>query len=284
MKKAMVALFLTTVLFGVVLYNHLNTSQEAFVVEVGESGQYAESTEINLDGHDFIHDSLKVVEEINIRNSKVKNFASNATITISGVPVNLSAFIAYEKNKNFRLIANSILGKETDIGSNSHFFWFWSKRMVPNALYYAKYEDLNKTRLRTPFNPSWMMESFCLSTLDTDKAVVIDQEGKYLRLIEKRKNAVGNVIFKATLIDPQQKIIYGHYLYNETGRPIASTEIKQYFKLPNGDYLPAKFLITWHEENVKMTLILNRPQLNVRINEEVWDLPRMRNVIDMGKD
>ena len=106
-----------------------------------------------------------IIEAINLKNSKIKTFYCDdiKIKAIKKLTVNLKGKIYFEKDKNFRMFTSSILGKESDIGSNDNQFWFWSRKMNPPALHYAKYEDIYKTRLKTPFHPIWTIE--CLGIL-----------------------------------------------------------------------------------------------------------------------
>ena len=150
---------------------------------------------------------------------------------------------------------------------------------MPNpALYYARHEDLSKTMLKTPLNPSWLMESLSLNEIDMNQVEIVKVQN-YWAILQPRNSSLGEKITIATLIDPQRDVIIGHYLYNAEDKLVASTEIKEF----NGD-VPKKILIVWYDENVRMEWDIIDPQINVDIDKNYWQLPMMKNKINMGEE
>ena len=227
------------------------------------------------------HPLIPIIQEINKRNIKVNNFQSNIKIRASQkLTVRLNAKMAYEKNKKFRMTINSIVGKESDLGSNENHFWFYSKR-YSSSLFYAKHTDLHKTLLRTPLHPIWIMESLGFNQLATDKIEIVKFKDKHWATIEKRKSTQNQEVSKVTLIDIQRKKIIGHYIYNNQEKMIASFEVKSTIK--SGDhYLPKEVMIIWYEEGIFMELNFLNPAINTNIDPNNWQMPNM-NKIDMGK-
>ena len=228
-----------------------------------------------------VHEIYGIIQEINARNAKVQS------IYIADMPIKLqqgrmtaivSGELAMEKDKNFRLkVTHRITGKEIDIGSNSTHFWFWSKRMDPPALHYAKHEDLSKTMLRTALNPNWMMESLSVGNISTEN-IEIAKFKDFWAVIQSRSGASGEPVTVMTLIDPARKVVVGRYLYNHTGRMIASTEYQDF-----SGVIPRKILIIWYEEAITLDWDLSGAQINAGISPAFWVMPEMRNKIDMGK-
>lgn len=227
------------------------------------------------------HEIYSIVEEINARNAKIRS------IYIADMPIKMqqgritakvSGELAMEKDKNFRLkVTHRLTGKEMDIGSNSSVFWFWSKRMDPPALHYAKHEDLTKTMLRTALNPNWMMESLSVGNINMENIEIAKFKG-YWAVIQSRSGASGESVTVMTLIDPTQKVVVGRYLYNTNGRMIASTEYQGF-----SGAIPSKIFIIWYEEAITLEWDLSGAQINAGISPAFWVMPDMRNKIDMGK-
>jgi hypothetical protein len=228
-----------------------------------------------------VHEIYDIINTINDRSSKIQS------LYITEMPIHLQqgnmaakvyGELAMEKEKNFRLkVTHRLTGREMDIGSNSSYFWFWSKRMTPPALHYAKHEDLDKTMLRTALNPAWMMESLNISPVDTEN-IEIGKFKDFWAAIQSRISGTGEKVTVVTLIHPTQKVVVGRYLYNQDGKLIASTEYQDF-----SGVIPRKILIMWYEEGITLDWDLSGVQTNVGINQQFWVMPDMRNKIDMGK-
>jgi hypothetical protein len=217
-----------------------------------------------------------ILEKINLENSKIKSFScSDIEISIDNLPFRLQSFLIYKKNLNFRMIVQSFVGKELDMGSNKNHFWFWSKRMKPPGLYYAEHKDLYKTRLRTPFSPQWIIESLGFEEI---KKAKISKSGKHLIIEENYLNAMNANIIKKTLVNIESRTIIGHYLY-EGDVLVASSETIEYT-----NNMPHKIRIIWHEENIGMTLKLKNSNINGNFNDSYWSMPNYRNKINMAND
>lgn len=225
------------------------------------------------------HPALQTIRAINDRNAQVRNvYYENVAMKIKEkMTVTLTAFLAYEKDKKFRMITSSFVGQETDVGSNEHIFWFWSRRMDPPILYFAKHEDTSRSKLRAPFHPDWMREGLGLDQIKIDGAT-FEQDGSRWKVFEKRVSASGKPVVKMTLIDNEK--ILGHYLYNNQGQLISSIEAKDFYR--NGHIVPRVFLMTWAEENITVEWTMSAPRINGNINSALWEKPKMRREQDLA--
>lgn len=227
------------------------------------------------------HEIYDIIKTINNRNSKI------ISLYIADMPIRLKqrniiakvyGELAMEKEKNFRLkITHRLTGKEMDIGSNNVNFWFWSKRMKPPVLYYAKHEDVNKTMLRTALNPAWMIESLSISPIDTENIEIAKFQELWV-VVQPRIGSNGERVTVSTLIHPMQKIVMGRYLYDQDGKLIVSTE----YQYSSND-IPVKIFITWYEEEIILNWDLSNIKINVGINPQYWVMPNIKDKIDMGK-
>jgi len=227
-----------------------------------------------------VHEIYDIIKTINEKNFKIKSlYIADMPIRLQQGSITTRAYgeLAMEKDKNFRLkVTHRLTGKEMDIGSNKTHFWFWSRRMNPPYLHYAKHEELDKTMLRTALNPAWMMESLNVSSIDTEK-IEIAKFKEFWATIQPRTSGTGEKVTVVTLIQPVQKVVVGRYLYNQEDKLIASTEYQDF-----SGKIPRKILIIWYEEGITLDWDLSAVQNNVGISPQFWVMPEMKNKIDMG--
>jgi hypothetical protein len=222
-----------------------------------------------------------VIAEVNARNDQIKSFVcEDVSIKFlhKAVKLRLNGRMHYEKDQKFRLTVSSIVGQEIDVGSNTIEFWFWSKRMTPSSLHFAKHEDYQKTRMKTPFSPFLLMDSLGLSHLNVDTGKVVETNKSYI-WVEPSKNSIGQPITRMTFINKQNKRIDGFTICTEDGKVIASGEVMEW----KGD-LPSQILYVWTEEGISMLIELNNPQKNVAIAQNLFNRPNIQPQVDMGKD
>src|SRR5438128_1903534 len=74
-------------------------------------------------------------------------------VTQNSQPFGVDGMLAFQKNRNFRMVATSISGTEADLGSNDREFWFYMKRNDPPDLFFCSYEDLPKSQVKLPIQP-----------------------------------------------------------------------------------------------------------------------------------
>lgn len=216
-----------------------------------------------------------LIIQVNKQNDAVKTFScDDIKIKVKKIPFKLKACLYYEKPQNFRMVVKSLVGKELDIGSNSQQFWFWSKRMNPPALHYADYKDLNKTCLKTPLNPLWLIESLGMGKINPDAPM--SKSGKYIIVTDARQSMLNSWIVKKTLIDTELKAIAGHYLYEADGTLIASAETT----FLNSQ--PKNVRVIWHEENITMDWDLGPIKKNQSIDQIYWQMPSYKNKINLA--
>lgn len=217
------------------------------------------------------------INQVNKYNKSIKNFISDdVDIKITNNVFQLKGCILYEKNRNFRLLINSVAGKEIDIGSNDQYLWFWSKRIKPQALYYALHEDIYLTRLKTPFHPIWMMESLGLNEINL-KTYYYNQQNNLIYLYYLETNTLNEPVIRVIAIDSNVNKIIKQYVFQRSIM-ICSVDISYI------NNLPSEIKYKWYEENTSMTLVLNNVQKNMPINNVNWHMPNMSPKIDMAKN
>lgn len=220
------------------------------------------------------------IHDINIKNRFIDSITCDVEIKLQNrFLANVDGEMTYKKNKNFRLMAGSLLGKEIDVGSNDKIFWFWSKRLKPRALYYTTHENTNLSRLRTPFHPIWIKESLGIDSLPTDNISIIES-GKFCKIYQNCLNASNEPVVKMTLIDNEK--ILGHYIYDRVGNLLVRTEVK-YFQHINGLNFPKTMITFWAEENISIQWDFNRVKFNSMIDESQWRKPNITPEIDLAR-
>lgn len=209
--------------------------------------------------------------QINRKNGDVQSVSyPNICIQTEGIRIGaeLNAALLYEKNLRFRLNIYSVFGKESDIGSNDDIFWFWSKRMSPPALFYAKHEDIYKTRLKTAFHPFWLKDILGINPIDLNDAKILKQDDFYV-VVQSRLGVMGEPVVRIYLVDPKQGAILGHYIYASDGNLIASAEVLEFYNI-DGNCLPKTISINYAEEDLKSTWIMGSPKINLSIDPANW--------------
>ena len=225
--------------------------------------------------------TVPVLDAINTRNSQIKNISCRvrAIAQMPGKrPAKLNGSLCYEKDRKFRMSLDSFMGPELDIGSDGSQFWFWSGRMKNPGLYWSTYENFQKTRLKTPFNPTWLSHCLSIDQINYSDAV-IDQTSDRWRIMRKTTNAKGEQVTVATYVDAQRGLITGHGMYNKDGELEASSEVQQF----NGT-LPSKISFIWHKENASMVWYLENMKSNTPIDAQMWVMPNITPKIDMSRD
>lgn len=227
--------------------------------------------------------TIPIIDEINKDRNQIKNFQSDVTVIAKkDRTVKTNGRIYFDKPTNFRLMLSSFTGSEIDVGSNSKYFWYWSYRDSPSALYYSEHINISKSKLKTPFNPEWLISVIGLNEIKYKNANVDSYNG--LWRIVKSENYQGRLVLTCILIDPIKKIIIGASVYDAgSGNCISASEITS-FQSVNGFQVAKSITIIWYEENVSLNLIFNYPQINSSINPKFFEMPNLTPKINMGND
>lgn len=218
----------------------------------------------------------EIIDPINRRNSLIETLQSDVTIRYSGF--NLFASLSYSKDRNLRMKIRSRFAMESDIGSNDEHFWFWSRRISPPTLYFARHEDYMLTRLRTPFDPNWIIDCLNVNIIDNQN---VYQYGDHLMTREEYLNNLGVRVVRIRIIDIDKEMVVGNYITDLTGNVIASYEISE-MQYIDGFWMPKKASIYWSEENIVLNWEYSNIVINKPINSNLWIMPRHRNTVDMS--
>lgn len=261
---------------------------------------WLQSTHINTTNLQYVHPHYKmqripplenegdqIIRQINLQNSQIQSLycpSMKITVKQGNNGGSLEGMLAFERDRKFRMTQESFFGSEMDIGSNETHFWFWSKRMKPSALCYARHENIMKTGLRMPFNPMWMMEILGMKDIVIREGFVTKHQ-RYWAVVEERMSTEQKVVNKVTLIDPEKMTVVGHYIYDLSGEILVSAEVKKFHEYngPNFSVLvPKEIDITWFEEEVIMKWKMNEPQINHKVDPRLWVMPNKENEMELG--
>ncbi len=216
----------------------------------------------------------------NQRNKEITNFSCKKIKIIvwqGKLPIKLRGEIFFEKEKNFRMKIQSLVDYEGDIGSNQEVFWFWFKRMKPSALHFAKHEDLQKTKLRTPFNPYWIMQTLGFNEITLNESSKILETSENWLIEDITKDSNNKTTLKITFLDKKFGRIKG-YVLQDKQKTIAASVILEYQDM----IIPKKILYAWYEENIFMLLEFEEYETNRVIDPKMWIMPSSNKIIDMG--
>ena len=241
--------------------------------------------EISQDKKDKVEDVVQIIPEaileINVRNKKIKSITSQdmaVKIWERGMRFRLKGSLCFEKDTSFRMKMNSLFGEELDIGSNDELFWYWSRRDRDPGVYFAYYEDLTSTRLKTPFNPIFLRTSLGILNIDTKNAQILDKDG-FLAVIRESINGMGQKVLQTIFVDEKTKLIKGFMITDLNGQPLASCEIQKW-----ENDLPKKILYTWHEEQKAMLIEFQSIKANESIPDSKWEMPNRNPRYNMADE
>lgn len=223
---------------------------------------------------------------VNRRADSLRDFKCSVNAKIyRRLTVNLTGGILFEKPKGSSVYFDSRLGREVHVGSNADEFWFYSKRMDHPALYYAKHDDLYRTRLKAPFHPLWLMQGLGIEPLSFTVAPRFEKDGGSLRVVADEKGPNGRFVRRVVLIDPATETVRGNYLYDENNKLVASIEINSTTTVASL-IVPQKLRLVWVEGGEKTVVDMELKDITVNTGRKsaIKRPTEYGPQIDMAKD
>lgn len=273
-KKNIVFLIIILALFIIFVFIKFNI-KTSHIIEYVQSHPVQE-----------IHPHSRIINEINNKYDKIKNISSDGRLLIvHHIPIPYKFNLSYEKPRKLHAIINRNFFysvKEAEVGCNLDNFWYWIKVLNPQEVYYASWEDLYNTNLKTPFNPIWIMDSLGLNAIHPSITTKYYQMGEFLIITENKISTELTEIKKSTVIDYNKKLIVGNYITNcyET-EIIASSEILEFQNIDNL-IIPKIIQINLYREQVFLTLYLDNVKVNTIIDQKEWNKPPDKISINIG--
>lgn len=222
-----------------------------------------------------------VVREINTRNEAVRGLACehmDVRVWEGGRRLRLTGKLYSEKPRHFRMEIHSVVGLEVDIGSNDQEFWYWSRRDPHPGVHYAKHEDYQKTRLKTPFDPVLLRNTLGIERLPPDCASVKETDDE-VQLTYERTNAQGEPVLFSALVHKQRKEVEGYIISGRDGKILASCEIQA-----SSGQIPTRILYSWYAEGKVVLFELNRTRLNPSFPRDCWVMPNRGPQTNMAEE
>jgi hypothetical protein len=207
-----------------------------------------------------------IINAVNDKNVSMNSLYAEADVYVDGMEVYSELY--YQKDNKFRMLFYGLVNVNLDIGSNDDTFWFWSKQYDRNTVYWAKHEDYSKTRLKTPFNPIWIMESLGAGEVSGD---TFKEDDKYLKVYKNVTINGNRKVTRAVMIDKTTLNVVGTYIYSLNGDLLISSEWTSNRELN----------IKWTEENQNMIIKFTKWHLNASVDN--FKMPSKRKQVDMGK-
>ncbi len=230
-----------------------------------------------------------VATAVNENTAKVRSLRSTqASIAMSdgAMPVSVNATIALERPQRFRLKATApVLGPVADAGSNDELFWFWTKAMQPQAVFFCRHDQFDQSPMRNmvPLQPEWLVEAFGLVSFDPreqHQGPTPDQQGR-LRIDTLRQTSTGPLT-KTTIVDPRSGWVLEQHLFDSQGRLLISALTSQHRRdEASGAWLPHKIDLSTQTTGQKMALSIQLTQLEVNTlgaaDYVLWQKPQYQS-------
>lgn len=237
----------------------------------------------------------QIVTRLNGNIEKVTSWrCTNVTITSRGafgLPMSLSAQMAVEYPRNFRLqVSHGITGNEVDLGSNDERFWFWIRRAQPPALFTSKHEHAHAAlqRMPIPFEPGWLIEALGVVPLEESEFSFGSDAHNPNRvyLIRNRVSPQGQPVKMITAVDVQRGLIVEQSLYGARNELIARAKLsKHYQDQASQAILPRVVELEWPQANLGLKMELGEIEVNPGVvSPHMFALPNGNHqVIDLGQ-
>jgi len=202
------------------------------------------------------------------------------------IPVDLTAQMAVESPRNFRLRASSLLGEEADFGSNQEHFWFWIRRSPQPYVITAAHEDMEtaQRQLPIPFDPEWVMEAFGVVMIDPNQYTLERLGDHRVSLMSHEISPSGQAMIKSIGVDLCTGKIVEHALYDAKGTLIARAKIGNHTTTSDGISIPHRVILEWPQAGMTMKMGLLDVEVNPAFTpESMWRIPEIAPVIHLGQ-
>lgn len=246
----------------------------------------------------FAHDATldEITDHLNSERSRLIGWRSNdvkVSAAGKGLPTpSLKAKLSVQSDRNLRLEATSLRGKEVDFGSNSDRFWFWARAQQPDIILTGSHEGIAQHEvLQLPFPPSWLMEALGVVPLDTSRAQLLREEASSDR-VQLISNQVtdGRVVQRVMVVDLVQGQVVEHALFDQQSQLICSARMSD-FRRPSGDEsgttrLPHRIELNWPRAEMKLTMKMGEIEANPDFNSYTWQVLQDPNcrVVDLDRE
>jgi hypothetical protein len=223
-----------------------------------------------------------VIAVVNAHSGRVQSLQTQgATISVSQLPVQLSANIAMQREGRFRLKAGTLLtGDEADLGSNEEEFWFWIKQQHPPALYYCRHDRFAGSAARQvlPLEPQWLMDAFGVPLFrENEQHFGPDPAGRSRLRITSVRQTPSGPITRVTFVDQRTGDVLEQHLYDGHNRLTASALTSDHrLQRAAGVWLPHRIELHWPLQEAHLRIDVRAYEVNALGPEmsPLWQRPR----------
>ena len=222
----------------------------------------------------------QIIAAIEDNTSRVRSYAATqAVLVVPGVP-RLSAQVACEPPRRFRLRAQtSLTGNELDIGSNDDLFWLWIRRHDPPIMLFCEHDkyDQSSARQVLPIRAEWMPELLGLVRFSSQHR----HEGPFMtadgRLeIRSTIDSPDEQLVRSIILHPMTGLVEEQHLFTSTGTRLASVRASRHRVDPgSGAALPRLIDVSWPGSGIEFTLEVTSLVTNVPSTDpsQLWQMP-----------
>ena len=195
----------------------------------------------------------QIVTVVNDNTAKVAGHslqATQASLSIKGVPTSLRTSLALQSPSRLRLQANTpITGPELDLGSNDELFWLWVRQNKPPALFFCRHEQFafSNARQIMPVEPEWLIEAVGLVHFDPAEPLEgpFPVHGDRVEIHSRKPSMMGD-LRKITVVDQWDGTVVEQDLYMPDGKLLALSRTSRYKHDPlSGAALPRSVDVEW---------------------------------------
>ena len=218
--------------------------------------------------------------------------STHVTITPHGMMgmVRLSANLAVERPRNFRLQASIPTGNVVDLGSNDERFWCWVRNEDEPMIITARHERLAaaQQQLSMPFEPDWLIETLGLIPIEESEVEVekhpTDPKRVFLR--RRRKAPDGTSVELVSTVDTCNGVIVEHSLADRSGRIVALASLGEHERDgKSGIVLPHYVELAWPSAKMGLKIRMGAIEINPEsLSANLFKMPEIANcpVNDIG--
>jgi hypothetical protein len=230
----------------------------------------------------------EVAFAVNTNTDRVHQFQTDSAtlrVTDADFPIPpLRANIAFEKPRNFRLLAqlSQFTGREIDLGSNGELFWFWARLNEQPGVYFARHEEFATSPARNviPIEPDQLVNALGLVRLEPQhQHSTPTPRNDVLEVRSQLPSPRGNLT-RVLLLDAKYGWMVEQHLYDVNGQLILSAKASEHrFYRDDGISMPHHVevrLAPGQPTQLAFELDVNRYLLNAPAGSgEKWALPRI---------
>lgn len=216
----------------------------------------------------------------------------NVTMTPHGMMglVKLSADLAVERPRNFRLRASIPTGIVADLGSNDERFWCWMRNDEEPVIVTARHERLAvaQQQLQMPFEPDWLIEA--LGVIPIDESEVESEkhptDPKRVFFRRRRRAPDGTSVELVSTVDTCRGVIVDHSLSDRSGRIVALANMGEHERDgKTGIVLPHSIDLAWPQAKMGLKIRMGAIEANPEsLSAKIFEMPEIANcsVQDIG--